>query len=190
MDTAGCKTLHPTSPPFDFFLATRRAVRKRVRVQLAVADAVRRPGQLAEFHFAVHCEIHGAGRAFSYCSVSISVVVRHAGVGLQCGAHLHAAQAHSIFVCSSLRDSMALVAPLLFLLLCLRRGWALPHREPGCSRHRRRRRGGSLLPQQQKLRCDYVIVEVQEYVWCLSRFRLGATLHFAWVFTAVRTGVQ
>ena len=46
MDTTGCKTLHPTSPPFDFFLATRRAVRKCVRVQLAVADAVRRPGQV------------------------------------------------------------------------------------------------------------------------------------------------
>ncbi|XBI01509.1 hypothetical protein VPH35_130271 [Triticum aestivum] len=46
MDTAGCKTLHPTSPPFDFFLATRRAVSKRVRVQLAVADAVRCPGQV------------------------------------------------------------------------------------------------------------------------------------------------
>ncbi|XP_037468123.1 uncharacterized protein LOC119340323 isoform X2 [Triticum dicoccoides] len=89
---------------------------------------------------------------------------------------------------SSLRDSMALVALLLFLLLRLRRGRALPHRE--CLRHRRRRRGGSLLPQQQKLRCGYVIVEVQEYVWCLFRFRLGATLQFAWVFTAVRTGVQ
>nr|XP_020197848.1 uncharacterized protein LOC109783665 [Aegilops tauschii subsp. strangulata]XP_045083941.1 uncharacterized protein LOC109783665 [Aegilops tauschii subsp. strangulata] len=91
---------------------------------------------------------------------------------------------------SSLRDSMALAAPLLFLLLRLRRGRALPHREPWCSRHRRRRRGGSLLPQQQKLRCGYVIIEVQEYVRCFFRFRLGATLQFAWVFTAVRTGVQ
>ncbi|XP_044393352.1 uncharacterized protein [Triticum aestivum] len=91
---------------------------------------------------------------------------------------------------SPLRDSMALVALLLFLLLRLRRGRALPHWEPGCSRHRRRRRGGSLLPQQQKLRCGYAIVEVQEYVWCLFRFRLGATLQFAWVFTTVRTGVQ
>lgn len=43
---------------------------------------------------------------------------------------------------------------------------------------------------EQKLRCAYVMVEVQEYFCCLFRFRFGATLQFAWVVIAVWLDVQ